>query len=127
MERALRNLIENAIRYTPNGGVLIGLRRRGSQVRIDVVDTGIGVPLEKQQEIFDEFIQLNNPGRDLGQGPRPRPRHRRPACRSAGRAQIEVSSRVGRGSRFSLSLPAAEAGAPLEAQPVQPTIRAAAS
>ena len=118
LERALRNLIENAIRYTPNGGVLIGLRRRGAQVRIDVVDTGIGVPLEKQQEIFDEFIQLNNPGRDLAKG---LGLGLAIVARLAALldARVEVSSRVGRGSRFSLSLPAAEAGAPSEAQPVQ--------
>lgn len=118
LERALRNLIENAIRYTPNGGVLIGLRRRGSQVRVDVVDTGIGVPVEKQQEIFDEFIQLNNPGRDLAKG---LGLGLAIVARLAALldARVEVSSRVGRGSRFSLSLPAAEAGAPAEAQPVQ--------
>ncbi len=116
LERALRNLIENAFRYTPNGGVLIGLRRRGDRVRIDVVDTGVGVPKEKQQEIFEEFIQLNNPGRDLGKGLGlglaivARLAHLLDA-------QIEVSSRVGRGSRFSLSLPAAEGAQTSEAQP----------
>ena len=68
LERALRNLIENALRYTPAGGVLIGLRRRGERVRIDVVDTGIGVPEDKRKDIFEEFVQLNNPGRQLGLG-----------------------------------------------------------
>jgi CheY-like chemotaxis protein/two-component sensor histidine kinase len=117
LERALRNLIENAMRYTPSGGVLIGLRRRGSRVRIDVVDTGIGVPEEKQQEIFDEFIQLNNPGRDLAKG---LGLGLAIVARLAALldARVEVSSRVGRGSRFSLSLPAAEAGAAVEVQPV---------
>ncbi len=116
LERALRNLIENAFRYTPNGGVLIGLRRRGDRVRIDVVDTGIGVPKEKQQEIFEEFIQLNNPGRDLGKG---LGLGLAIVARLAALldAQIEVSSRVGRGSRFSLSLPAAEGAPAVEAQP----------
>jgi|GEM_PF-965622 len=104
LERALRNLVENALRYTSSGGVLIGLRRRGPSVRIDVVDTGVGVPAEKQGEIFDEFIQLNNPGRDLSKG------------LGLGLAivarlvalmhgEIEVNSHFGRGSRFSLSLP----------------------
>lgn len=116
LERALRNLIENAFRYTPNGGVLIGLRRRGDRVRIDVVDTGVGVPKEKQQEIFEEFIQLNNPGRDLGKG---LGLGLAIVARLANLldAQIEVSSRVGRGSRFSLSLPAAEGAQTAEAQP----------
>ncbi|MCI4680143.1 PAS domain-containing protein [Rhodoblastus acidophilus] len=115
LERALRNLIENAIRYTPSGGVLIGLRRRGTKVRIDVVDTGVGVPEEKQKEIFEEFIQLNNPGRDLGKG---LGLGLAIVARLANllEAQIEVSSRVGRGSRFSLALPAAEAAQATEAQ-----------
>jgi PAS domain S-box-containing protein len=114
VERALRNLLENALRYTPSGGVLIGLRRRGLCVRIDVVDTGIGVPPEKRAEIFDEFVQLNNPGRDLGQG------------LGLGLAivarlaklmhgAVEVESRPGRGSRFSLSLPLIEPNQPAEA------------
>jgi PAS domain S-box-containing protein len=117
LERALRNLIENALRYTPSGGVLIGLRRRGSRVRIDVVDTGIGVPEEKQQEIFDEFIQLNNPGRDLAKG---LGLGLAIVARLAALldARVEVSSRVGRGSRFSLSLPAAEPGVATETQPI---------
>ncbi len=68
LERALRNLIDNAIRYTRNGGVLLGLRRRNGRVRIDVVDTGIGIPRERQADIFVEFVQIHNPGRDLGLG-----------------------------------------------------------
>jgi CheY-like chemotaxis protein len=119
LERALRNLIENAMRYTPSGGVLIGLRRRGTRVRIDVVDTGVGVPEEKQKEIFEEFIQLNNPGRDLAKG---LGLGLAIVARLAALldAQVEVSSRVGRGSRFSLSLPAAEfASGPAETLPAQ--------
>ena len=107
VERALRNLLENAMRYTRSGGVLVGLRRRGRRVRIDVIDTGIGVPPEKRAEIFDEFVQLNNPGRDLGQGlGLGLTIVARLAALMHGR--IEVSSRPGRGSRFSLSLPMIE-------------------
>ena len=68
IERAIRNLIDNAIRYTRTGGVLLGLRRRNGRVRIDVFDTGIGIPRERQADIFEEFVQINNPGRDLGRG-----------------------------------------------------------
>ena len=68
LERALRNFIENALRYTPEGGIVLGVRRRGELVRIDVIDTGIGIPADKQAEIFEEFHQLNNPGRNLEQG-----------------------------------------------------------
>ena len=106
LERALRNLIENALRYTPSGGVLIGLRRRGERSVIDVVDTGIGVPENRRKDIFEEFVQINNPGRQLGLG------------LGLGLAiveriatlidaAIEMYSREGKGSRFSLVLPAA--------------------
>jgi PAS domain S-box-containing protein len=110
LERMLRNLIENALRYTAKGGVLIGVRRRGECVRIDVIDTGIGISADKHTEIFEEFHQLNNPGRDLGQG-------LGLGLAIVGRfanllsAQIEVASKVGRGSRFSVSLPLAHDGA----------------
>jgi signal transduction histidine kinase len=68
LERAIRNLIDNAIRYTRTGGVLLGLRRRNGRVRIDVVDTGIGIPRERQADTFEEFVQISNPGRQLGLG-----------------------------------------------------------
>jgi CheY-like chemotaxis protein len=76
------------------------------------------VPEEKQREIFDEFIQLNNPGRDLAKG---LGLGLAIVSRLAALldAPIEVSSRVGRGSRFSLSLPAAEARAEADAAPIQ--------
>ena len=68
LERAIRNLIDNAIRNTRTGGVLLGLRRRNGRrrVRIDVVDTGIGIPRERQADIFEEFVQISNPGRHWG-------------------------------------------------------------
>jgi PAS domain S-box-containing protein len=119
LERALRNLIENALRYTPSGRVLIGLRPRGENVRIDVIDTGVGVPTEKKTEIFDEFIQLNNPGRDLGQG---LGLGLAIVTRLAAlmEAKIEVASKVGRGSRFSLSLPLIQSTAPAVAETTHP-------
>jgi len=104
LERIVRNLIENALRYTRSGGVLIGLRRRGAHVRLDVIDTGVGIPADKQGEIFQEFHQLNNPGRDaslgLGLG-------LAIVARLARLLDVEVavSSRLGRGTRFSLLLP----------------------
>jgi CheY-like chemotaxis protein len=103
IERALRNLIENALRYTSKGGVLLGLRRRGGEVRIDVVDTGVGVPSDKHAEIFEEFLQLHNPGRDLGEGLGLGLAIVDRLARLLD-ARVEVASHVGRGSRFSLSL-----------------------
>jgi PAS domain S-box-containing protein len=104
LERILRNLLENALRYTARGGVLIGLRQRGDRVRLDVIDTGIGIPLDKQAEIFEEFRQLGNPARDssLGQG-----LGLAIVARLAKllKAEVQVNSRPGRGARFSLLLP----------------------
>jgi len=58
LERVVRNLVANAIRYTERGGILIGARPRGHDVAIDVVDTGIGIPAPLQARIFEEFYQV---------------------------------------------------------------------
>src|SRR2546430_3898733 len=59
LERMLKNLVTNAIRYTERGGIIIGCRRSpGGRVRLEVVDSGIGIPSEEQDRIFDEYYQL---------------------------------------------------------------------
>lgn len=68
LERILRNLIENALRYTQNGGVLVGCRRRSASIVIEVLDTGIGIPDDQIEAIFEEFHQVGNPHRDRNQG-----------------------------------------------------------
>jgi signal transduction histidine kinase/ActR/RegA family two-component response regulator len=68
LENIVRNLLSNAIRYTDKGKVLLGCRRRGSKLRIEVWDTGIGIPKEQVNRIFEEYYQLNNPARDRGKG-----------------------------------------------------------
>ncbi len=68
VERILANLIANAIRYTDDGGVLVGCRRRGRTLRISVIDTGRGIPLDQQESVFQEFVQLHNPARDRSKG-----------------------------------------------------------
>ncbi|MEZ5707083.1 MAG: hybrid sensor histidine kinase/response regulator [Burkholderiaceae bacterium] len=70
LERILSNLLGNACRYTEAGTVLFAARLRGTQVLLQVIDTGIGVPAESQKAIFAEFTQLQNPQRDprLGTG-----------------------------------------------------------
>jgi signal transduction histidine kinase/CheY-like chemotaxis protein len=68
LERIVRNLLSNAIRYTQAGTISLELARRGEQLRVSVRDTGIGIPVEHQQHIFDEFYQVGNPGRTSKKG-----------------------------------------------------------
>ena len=63
-----QNLVSNAIRYTEQGRVLIGCRRHGESVEIQVWDTGQGIPEANQEEIFEEFKRLDNSSRDQGIG-----------------------------------------------------------
>ncbi|MBX3572667.1 MAG: PAS-domain containing protein [Mesorhizobium sp.] len=62
--RLLQNLVSNAIKYTRSGSVLVGARRRGSLVEIQVVDTGIGIPPDKLNTVFQEFLRLDEGARE---------------------------------------------------------------
>jgi CheY-like chemotaxis protein/anti-sigma regulatory factor (Ser/Thr protein kinase) len=68
LTRIVQNLVSNAVRYTTHGRVLVGCRRARDKLRIQVWDTGIGIPSERRREIFEEFTQLGNPERDRNQG-----------------------------------------------------------
>ncbi len=69
LERVLINLISNALRYTPVGGrVVLACRNRGGKLRIEVRDSGVGIPESEQQNIFKEFVQLANKERDRSKG-----------------------------------------------------------
>ncbi len=68
LERILRNLIGNAVRYTTRGGVMVGARRWRDQVRLEVWDTGPGIAESDREAVFEEFYQLANPHRDRGEG-----------------------------------------------------------
>src|SRR5262249_61298576 len=59
LRRLLQNLVSNAIKYTPKGRVLVGCRRHRDQLRIAILDTGLGIPISKQQVIFKEFYRLD--------------------------------------------------------------------
>lgn len=61
--RLLQNLTSNAIKYTPQGRVLIGCRRRGKSLQIDVYDRGLGIPENKRRDIFKEFYRLDQGAR----------------------------------------------------------------
>lgn len=66
--RVLSNLVSNAIRYTHSGGVLVGARKRNDKISIEVWDSGIGIPFDQREKIFEEFYQLHNPERDRRKG-----------------------------------------------------------
>jgi two-component system CheB/CheR fusion protein len=68
LEQMIRNLLSNAVKYTAKGKILLGCRRRGEKVRIEVLDTGIGIPKEEVRRIFEEFHQLDNPARESSRG-----------------------------------------------------------
>jgi signal transduction histidine kinase/CheY-like chemotaxis protein len=67
-ERIVRNLVSNAVRYTHQGKIVVGCRRRGHVLRLAVFDTGPGIPQDKQQSVFEEYFQLSNPERDRTKG-----------------------------------------------------------
>ena len=104
VERILLNLIGNALRYTRTGGVLVSCRQRKDVVLVEVWDTGTGIPEHARQEIFEEYVQLDNVERDsakgLGLG--------LAICRRLAEllcVPLGVRSRPGRGSVFWLQLP----------------------
>ncbi|CAO3458285.1 hypothetical protein [Azospirillum largimobile] len=109
LERILRNLVENALRYTERGGVLVGCRRRDGQLRIEVADTGIGIAPDRQQEVFEEFFQVGNPERDRDKGLGLGLAVVRRLARLLGH-EVEVRSIPGRGSTFAVTVPLIEAG-----------------
>lgn len=104
LELVLRNLVLNAVRYTDRGGVLIGCRRRGIDVSIEVYDTGIGIPDNKREDIFREFYQLGNPERDRQKGLGLGLAIARGITTSLGHP-LSVSSKEGRGSVFRILVP----------------------
>jgi signal transduction histidine kinase len=96
----LGNLVGNAIKYTQTGGVLVGLRKHGDTHRVEVWDTGVGIPEAQRGKIFESFSQLDCRSEGLGLG---LAIVRRTA--ELLRATIDVRSRVGKGSCFSVTLP----------------------
>jgi two-component system, sensor histidine kinase len=106
LERILLNLVSNAVRYTELGGVAVGCRRRGNELRIDVCDTGAGIAEEQRQRIFAEYYQLSgadsNSSGGLGLG--------LAIVDRLGRLlghKVAIESHPDRGSRFSVTVPLA--------------------
>lgn len=108
LDRILRNLIANAHRYSSRGGVLIGCRRTGDQVRLQVWDTGRGIPPEHLSAIFDEFHQVDNEARARQRGLGLGLAIVRRLSQLLGHS-VNVRSTVGKGSLFEVVLPRAPA------------------
>jgi Na+/proline symporter/signal transduction histidine kinase len=107
LRRVVQNLVSNAIKYTPSGRVLIGCRRRGDAVRIDVYDTGVGIRETEWRDIFVEFHRLEQGARiarGLGLGLSIVER----VARVLG-CTIELESELGRGSHFAIAIPRSSA------------------
>ena len=119
LRRILQNLIGNALRYTRTGGVLVGLRSGSGGIRVEITDTGPGIPEPEREAIFREFHRLNarasaSEGMGLGLAIVER------ACALLGHV-VTLDSRVGRGSRFVLHLgAAADLPAPVSAEGGRP-------
>jgi signal transduction histidine kinase len=99
LERIVFNLVSNAVRYTRIGGVVVGCRKRGVNLRIEVWDTGPGVPQDQQQSIFGEFYRLGAPGAGLGLGLAIVDR----LCRLLDHS-VRLTSILGKGSCFSITV-----------------------
>jgi two-component system CheB/CheR fusion protein len=106
LEQMLRNLLSNAVKYTPRGGILLGCRQRGDKMHIEVWDTGLGIPKDQLRAIFQEFHQVDRAARETSRG------------RGLGLGltivqrlgdllghRVDVRSREGRGSVFSIEVP----------------------
>jgi signal transduction histidine kinase/ActR/RegA family two-component response regulator len=132
LAQILRNLVSNAVRYTERGGVLVGARRRGGLISIEVWDTGCGIPATHQRTVFEEFVQL-----DPDRGGHPRPARGRTLDDGSGNGlglglsivqrsavllghRLLLRSRLDHGSCFSILVPRST---PLPTQPTAPEAR----
>lgn len=111
LRRLLQNLLANALRYTARGGVLIGARRRGKRLSVEVWDTGIGIPEDRIEELFEEFQRgpADSPWGEKGLG------LGLSICRGIATLlghPLRVSSRLGKGSRFAVEVDLADVQEP---------------
>jgi len=123
LERIVRNLVSNAIRYTAVGEISLAAVRVGGSVRVEVRDTGIGIRPEDQQRIFEEFVQIGNPGRTSKKGLGLGLSIVQRLCGLLGH-EVRLTSEAGKGSTFSFDVPLGAAPAVRAAPPATPASRA---
>ncbi|MDZ4381736.1 MAG: chemotaxis protein CheB [Parvibaculum sp.] len=109
LEQMIRNMLSNAFKYTRSGRVLLGCRRRGGMLSIEILDSGMGIPRDELEAIFDEYHQIDNTARErsrgLGLG--------LSIVRHLGKLldhPVRVRSQPGKGSCFSIEVPLVPAG-----------------
>lgn len=112
LESVLRNFLSNAVKFTRRGRILLGTRRRRDRLRIEVYDTGPGIPTDLQERAFEEFARLPSAAGTEGVGLGLAIARRLADLIGA---RIDLRSQVGRGSRFALELPCLERPAPTPA------------
>lgn len=111
--RIIGNLVANAVRYTDHGGILIGCRHHQNKAWVEIWDTGIGIPPDKTNEIFEEFRQLGNAERNPAKGAGLGLAIVAKTAALLG-LQVRVNSRPGKGSLFAVELPLGDAPRSME-------------
>lgn len=117
--RIVRNLVDNAVRYTDEGGVKLVATVKDERLQLSVIDTGIGIPTDKEGRIFEEFVQLNNPSRDRNKGLGLGLSIVQRIC-SLLDIHLSVDSNIAEGSRFDLALALGDANKVENQQPSRP-------
>jgi PAS domain S-box-containing protein len=118
LRRILQNFLSNAVRYTQNGKILLGCRRKNDKLRIEVWDTGVGIPKNKISEVFEEFKRIDNPKhsqvKGLGLGLAITDRIARMLHHP-----LNVQSWPGSGTVFSIEVPLGDPAKAVQAKPEQ--------
>lgn len=100
LTQVISNLIDNALKFTPQGTITIGYRTLPEWVELFVIDTGIGIPEDKLEKVFERFVKVNNFAKGTGLG--------LPICKTIVErlgGEITLTSRLGSGSQFTFKIP----------------------
>jgi len=117
LDRVVRNLLSNAIRYTSDGGIVVGARQRGDKLRFEVWDTGLGIRPHEQERIFEEFYQVSNDAPPIDPTQRKGLGLGLAIVRRLARvldAPLRLRSVPGRGTMFSIEIPLGQRPKPSE-------------